>query len=53
MPNIEDTIPLDDDLDITVLNVGEESDDNNEASIVLKITYGEVSFLLMGTQIFV
>ncbi|MCZ8540570.1 MBL fold metallo-hydrolase [Psychrobacillus sp. FSL K6-2365] len=48
VPNIEDTIPLDDDLDITVLNVGEESDDNNEASIVLKITYGEVSFLLMG-----
>lgn len=48
VPNIGDTIPLDDDLDITVLNVGEESDDNNEASIVLKITYGEVSYLLMG-----
>lgn len=48
VPNIGDMIPLDDDLDITVLNVGEESDDNNEASIVLKITYGEVSYLLMG-----
>ena len=31
-----------------MLNVGEESDDNNEASIVLKVTYGEVSYLLMG-----
>ena len=48
VPEVGDTIPLDDELDITVLNVGEESDDNNEASIVLKIVYGEVSFLLMG-----
>jgi len=48
VPEVGDTIPLDDELDITVLNVGEDSDDNNEASIVLKIEYGEVSFLLMG-----
>lgn len=48
VPNSGDTIPLDDELDITVINVGDESDDNNEASIVLKLSYGEVSFLLMG-----
>lgn len=48
VPEVGDTIPLDDELDITVLNVGEDSDDNNEASIVLKIVYGEVSFLMMG-----
>lgn len=48
VPEVGETIPLDDELDITVLNVGEDSDDNNEASIVLKIVYGEVSFLLMG-----
>ncbi|MFJ7828275.1 MBL fold metallo-hydrolase [Psychrobacillus sp. NPDC096623] len=48
VPSIGDTIPLDDDVDITVLHVGDESNDNNEASIVLKISYGEVSFLLMG-----
>lgn len=48
VPNVGDNISLDDELDIKVLNVGDDSDDNNEASIVLKITYGEVSFLLMG-----
>ena len=48
VPEIGDTIPLDDELDITVLHMGDESDDNNEASIVLKISYGDVSFLLMG-----
>lgn len=48
VPNIGDAIPLDDDLDITVLHVGDESNDNNEASIVLKVSYGEVSFLLTG-----
>lgn len=48
VPNVGDNISLDDELDIKVLNVGAESDDNNEASIVLKITYGEISFLLMG-----
>ena len=45
---VGDTIPLDDELDITVIHVGDESDDNNEASIVLKVIYKEVSFLLMG-----
>lgn len=48
VPAIGDTIPLDDELDITVIHVGDESDDNNDASIVLKIAYGDVSFLLMG-----
>lgn len=48
VPNIGDNISLDDELDIKVLNVGDDSDDNNEASIVLKISYGEISFLLMG-----
>ena len=48
VPNIGDEIPLDDDVDITVIHTGGESDDNNEASIVLKISYGEISFLLMA-----
>ena len=48
VPERGDTIPLDEELDITVIHVGDEADDNNEASIVLKLSYGEVSFLLMG-----
>lgn len=48
VPDKGDKISLDSNMDITVFNVGEESDDNNEASIVLKVQYGEVSFLLTG-----
>ena len=48
VPNRGDIIPLDSNIDITVLNAGEDSKDNNEASIVLKVQYGEVSFLLTG-----
>lgn len=43
-----DKIPLDPDVEITVLNTGEDSNDNNEASIVLKVQYEDVSFLLTG-----
>lgn len=36
-------------VDIEILNPGSEySDDLNENSVVLKVSYGEVSFLLMG-----
>ncbi|MFF2754960.1 MBL fold metallo-hydrolase [Psychrobacillus sp. NPDC058041] len=48
VPSRGDTIPLDSKIKITVLNAGEDSKDNNEASIVLKVQYGEVSFLLTG-----
>ena len=43
-----DTIPLDSTMEINVLNAGENSNDNNEASIVLKVQYGKISFLLTG-----
>ncbi|TQR15313.1 MBL fold metallo-hydrolase [Psychrobacillus soli] len=48
VPSVGDTIPLDSDIEITVLNTGENVDDNNEASIVLKVQYEDVSFLLTG-----
>ena len=48
VPTIGQQIVLDDELDIKVLNADESASDNNEASIVLKITYGDVSFLLTG-----
>lgn len=48
VPTIGQQIALDDELDIKVLNADESASDNNEASIVLKITYGDVSFLLTG-----
>jgi len=42
-------IEFDPAVDVEVLNPGPEySDDLNENSVVLKISYGEVSFLLMG-----
>lgn len=43
-----DKIPLDPDVEVTVLHTGEDTKDNNEASIVLKVQYGDVSFLLTG-----
>ena len=42
-------IEFDPAVDVEVLNPGPEySDDLNENSVVLKVSYGEVSFLLMG-----
>lgn len=48
VPKIGDKISLDENIDITVLNVNESASDTNDASIVLKVTYGQVSFLLTG-----
>ena len=48
VPKAEDKISLDAALSITVLNAAEANDNNNEASIVLKMTYGSESFLFMG-----
>ncbi|MFJ8065260.1 MBL fold metallo-hydrolase [Psychrobacillus sp. NPDC096426] len=48
VPNKGDTIHLDSNVEITVLNTGEDAKDNNEASIVLKVQYEDVSFLLTG-----
>ncbi|HYK72417.1 MAG TPA: S-layer homology domain-containing protein [Pseudoneobacillus sp.] len=42
------TIPLDNDIQITVLNSGNGSDDLNASSIVLKITFGQINFLYTG-----
>lgn len=48
VPSVEDTIPLDSNMKITVLNTGDGASEPNAASIVLKVQYGEVSFLLTG-----
>lgn len=48
VPSKGDTIPLDSNLEITVLNDGIDSTDNNEASLVLKVQYLGISFLLTG-----
>lgn len=48
IPKIGDEIKLDEEVAIKVLQADEHASDNNEASIVLKAEYGEVSFLLMG-----
>lgn len=41
-------IDLDSDIQIKVLNSGSEIKDNNESSVVLKITYGQIDFLFTG-----
>lgn len=41
-------IPLDSVLSLQVLNAAVAGDDNNEASLVLKMTYGKEAFLFMG-----
>lgn len=43
-----ENINLDSNVKITVLNSGEGQTDNNEASVVLKITYGDMDILLTG-----
>ena len=48
VPTIGQQIAIDEELDIKVLNADESASDNNDASIVLKVTYGDVSFLLTG-----
>ncbi|MFF5995311.1 MBL fold metallo-hydrolase [Lysinibacillus sp. KU-BSD001] len=48
VPKTGETVNLDEELDIIVVSADEHAADNNEASIVLKVTYGEVSFLLTG-----
>lgn len=48
VPKTGDSIALDDELDVKVLNANENASDNNDASIVLKVTYGNISFLLTG-----
>ncbi|MFJ8515843.1 MBL fold metallo-hydrolase [Lysinibacillus xylanilyticus] len=46
VPKTGDSIAFDDDINVKVLNANENATDNNDASIVLKIAYGNVSFLL-------
>lgn len=46
VPKTGDSIAFDDDINVKVLNANEHATDNNDASIVLKVTYGNVSFLL-------
>lgn len=41
-------IELEDGLEIQVLNANENKNNNNQSSIVLKLSYGEVDFLLMS-----
>ncbi|MFJ5791147.1 MBL fold metallo-hydrolase [Lysinibacillus sp. NPDC093197] len=48
VPKTGDSIALDGELDVKVLNANENASDNNDASIVLKVTYGNISFLLTG-----
>ncbi|MGE7115034.1 MBL fold metallo-hydrolase [Lysinibacillus sp. NPDC047702] len=48
VPTTGENIAFDDDLIVKVLNANEHATDNNDASIVLKIVYGNVSFLLTG-----
>ncbi|WP_342541914.1 S-layer homology domain-containing protein [Paenisporosarcina sp. FSL H8-0542] len=48
VPSVGDKLPVDSSMNVQVLNAAEASDDNNEASIVLKMTYGSESFLFMG-----
>lgn len=46
VPKTGDSIAFDDDIKVKVLNANVNARDNNDASIVLKIAYGNVSFLL-------
>lgn len=48
VPQLGDMLPLDEALKVEVLAADEEASDNNEASIVLHITYNDISFLLTG-----
>ncbi len=48
VPKTGDEIVFDEQINVKVLNADETASDNNDASIVLKLTYGAVSFLLTG-----
>ena len=48
MAKLDDKIRLDPNVEITVLNSGKKSYSNNNSSIVLKVTYEEISILLTG-----
>ncbi|WP_324729132.1 MBL fold metallo-hydrolase [Lysinibacillus fusiformis] len=48
VPKTGDLIEFDKDVTVKVLNANEHATDNNDASIVLKVVYGNVSFLLTG-----
>ncbi|WP_281486892.1 MBL fold metallo-hydrolase [Lysinibacillus sphaericus] len=48
VPKTGDFIEFDKDVTVKVLNTNEHATDNNDASIVLKVVYGNVSFLLTG-----
>lgn len=47
-PKTGDTIKLDSSLKVQVLHADPNAEDNNDASIVLKVTYNKISFLLTG-----
>ncbi|WP_100013305.1 ComEC/Rec2 family competence protein [Lentibacillus sediminis] len=46
--NENETIKIDPLLEMKILNSYDKRKNNNQSSIVLKITYGEIDFLLMG-----
>lgn len=48
VPKTGDLIEFDKDVTVKVLNANEHATDNNDASIVLKVAYGNVSYLLTG-----
>lgn len=48
VPQIGELIPFDEVLKVEVLAADETASDNNEASIVLRIAYNDISFLLTG-----
>ncbi|ATP41796.1 competence protein [Solibacillus sp. R5-41] len=48
IPQTGDLIELDSEVTVNVLSADEDAADNNEASIVLRVAYGNISFLLTG-----
>lgn len=48
VPKVGNQIALDSSLSVDVLSADEHATDNNNASIVLRLAYGDISFLLMG-----
>lgn len=48
LPSTGDMIAFDSEVKLEVLHANQEANDNNDASLVLKLTYGEVSFLFVG-----
>lgn len=48
VPAIGNQLALDSEVTVEVLSVDEQATDNNDASIVLRLAYGNISFLLMG-----